>query len=234
MGENRLELSPQKTVSLIAMLFIFLEAVFFFWMGIDKLLFTLVEFILVGLLFFALLATIIDLKSEKLAFLKKIYHWLFILIVGLVVLLFELIHNNMDIMRLLNGGFLLASILTILAAILELLAEKKESINPTKVVLLLGVVWAVIEGVVLFINVSQGTPAAVGDAAYNLNQATYYGVIAIICAVLLLLVLQDKINVKLKLDWWLVLIVGFVMYQWVEPGVAGTFIMIGFILMIMK
>ena len=144
MGENRLELTPQKTVSLIAMLFIFLESVFFFWMGIDKLLFTIVEMVLVGLLFFALIATIIDLKVD---FLKKLYHWLFILIVGLVILLFELIHNNMDIMRLLNGGFLLASILTILAAILELLAAKKDSINPTKVVLLLGIVWAIIEGV---------------------------------------------------------------------------------------
>ena len=132
-------------------------------------------------------------------------------------------------MSALYSGTLLGGILVIIAALIELLADK----NTSKIMLLIAAIWAIVEAVVIFIAVGQNTPGLVGVASYSAVQAVYYGVIAIICAVLLLLVLQAKVNIKLKLDWWLVLIIGFILYTWVAPGVAGILVFVAFICMIM-
>jgi hypothetical protein len=49
---------------------------------------------------------------------------------------------------------------------------------------------------------------------------------------ILLLTLFDKIDIKIPYSWWVVLIIGFVIFTWVS-GVSGTIIMVAFILLLM-
>ena len=57
-------------------------------------------------------------------------------------------------------------------------------------------------------------------------------VLGIIFAIVLLLTLFDKIDIKIPYSWWVVLIIGFVIFTWVS-GVSGTIIMVAFILLLM-
>jgi len=227
---SKLELSAPKLVAIVALLIVFKEGVDFFWLyatlGPVYLGIGILEIVMAAVILLAIIAQIVDLKVE---ILKKLYHWVVLLIIGIIVIIIELWGNNFSILSALYTGTLLGGILVIIAALIELLADK----NTSKLMLLIAAIWAIVEAVVLFIAVAQNTPGLVGIKSYNATQAVYYGVIAIICAVLLLLVLQEKVNVKLKLDWWLVLIIGFILYTWVAPGVAGILVFVAFICMVM-
>ena len=58
------------------------------------------------------------------------------------------------------------------------------------------------------------------------------GIVGIIFAIILLLTLYDKIDIKIPYAWWVVLIIGFVIFTWIS-GVSGTIIMVAFILILM-
>ncbi|MFW9951374.1 MAG: hypothetical protein ACFFKA_14750, partial [Candidatus Thorarchaeota archaeon] len=64
-------------------------------------------------------------------------------------------------------------------------------------------------------------------------QNIYHGIIGIIFVLLLLIAMQKKVDLKIKYEWWIVLIIGFVLFTWVAPGIGGTIVLISFVLMLL-
>ena len=145
---------------------------------------------------------IIDFKKLKIP-----YIWWVLLIIGIVLILFEY----------LVGPSYLAGILIITAAIIEILSQKK-SYTPSKIVALIGVGYLIYESI-LFI---------LGGNIVDIAKA----IVGIIFGIILLLTLFDKIDIKIPYSWWVVLIIGFVIFTWVS-AVSGTIIMVAFILLLM-
>jgi hypothetical protein len=145
---------------------------------------------------------IIDFKKLKIP-----YIWWVLLIVGGVLILFEF----------LVGPSYLAGILVITAAIIEILSQKK-SYTASKIVALIGSCWLIYESIMLII----------GGGITSIALA----IVGIIFAIILLLTLYDKIDIKIPYSWWVVLIIGFVIFTWVSY-VSGTIIMVAFILLLM-
>lgn len=251
--KSKLELTAPKVIALIAILIVFREGITFFWQGYNLLttnpnqgtlliMIGLLEaLVMAGILLIALLATLVDLKLE---ILKKIYNWIILLIVGILVLIIELWGSSFVLVDVtvvlgipilagaMQSGVLLGSMLVIAAALCELLASKKE-VAASLIVVLMGIVWLFIDSVLLFHAASLLTP---GNPI--ITNYVYYGVIGIIIGIYLLFIMQNKIDVKyvkLPYDWWTILILGFVAFIWIHPAtvlipVGGTLLMIGFIL----
>ena len=145
---------------------------------------------------------IIDFKK-----LKVPYIWWVLLIIGIVLILFEY----------LVGPSYLAGILVITAAIIEILSQKK-SYAASKIVALIGAGYLIYESIIFILG---GNITSIAIA-----------IVGIIFAIVLLLTLYDKIDIKIPYSWWVVLIIGFVVFSWVS-GVSGTIIMVAFILLLM-
>jgi len=145
---------------------------------------------------------IIDFKKLKIP-----YIWWVLLIIGILLLLLEFLVSSF-------GSTFLAGILLITAAIIEILSQKK-SYTASKIVALIGAGWLIYESVMFILG---------GDIAR--------AVVGIIFAIVLLLTLFDKIDIKIPYSWWVVLIIGFVIFTWVTP-VSGTIIMVAFILLLL-
>ncbi len=136
--------------------------------------------------------------------LKIPYIWWVLLIIGIVLLLFEY----------LVGPSYLAGILVITAAIIEILSQKK-SYAASKIVALIGACYLIYEAIMFILG---------GNIAL--------AIVGIIFGIILLLTLFDKIDIKIPYSWWVLLIIGFVIFSWVS-GVSGTIIMVAFILLLM-
>ena len=243
MGETTTnKLTTPKVVALIALLLVFAEGVNNYWAGYALLpaieglgygAIGILQIILAGVLMIALIATIVDLKF---AILKKLYHWLFLLVIGLLMLLLELSAVMWDGVVAWNAGItggILAGLLVLIAAGLEIAAAYKSNLSPAKLVVLAGVICAIVDVIMLILTVNQLLPGAgipiIDKMIMNIG---YYIVVAIISIILLCVVLQNKIKVKLlKFSWWLVLIIGFIFYMWIGT-VTGIIILIAFIIMI--
>jgi hypothetical protein len=136
--------------------------------------------------------------------LKIPYIWWVLLIIGAILILFEF----------LVGPSYLAGILVITAAIIEILSQKKE-FTASKIVAIIGAAWLIYECILFILS---------GNIAI--------AVVGIIFAIVLILTLFDKIDVKIPYAWWVILIIGFVIFTWVS-AVSGTIIMVAFILLLM-
>ena len=145
---------------------------------------------------------IIDFKKLKVPFI-----WWVLLIIGIVLILFEY----------LVGPSYLAGILLITAAIIEILSQKK-SYTASKIVALIGAGWLIYESIM----------GIIGGSIIGIAKA----IVGIIFAIILLLTLYDKIDIKIPYSWWVVLIIGFVIFSWITQ-VSGTIIMVAFILLLM-
>ena len=156
---------------------------------------------------FGLIIAFVVFDSLEIIDFKKLkipFIWWVLLIIGLVLILFEY----------LVGPSYLAGALVIIAAILEFLSQKKTYVA-SKIVALIGACYLIYESI-WFILGENIAPAIVG----------------IIFAIILLLTLYDKIDIKIPYSWWVVLIIGFVIFTWIS-GVSGTIIMVAFILLLM-
>ncbi len=132
------------------------------------------------------------------------YIWWILLIIGFLLVLFEY----------LVGPSYLAGILVITAALIEILVQKK-SYTASKIVAFIGACWLIYESIMFIMG---------GSIAI--------AIVGIIFAIILLLTLFDKVDIKVPYTWWVVLIIGFVIFTWVS-AVSGTIIMVGFILILM-
>ncbi|MFX1395559.1 MAG: hypothetical protein ACFFAS_00790 [Promethearchaeota archaeon] len=249
MGESsRVEFSAPKVVALIAILMVFREGVTFFWAGSaigdgELIAIGLLEALLMaGILLIALVATLVDLKVE---ILKKLYHWVVLLLIGILVLIIELWAYDFDgEVAVLTCG-LLGSMLVITAALCELIASKKD-VPTSTIVVLMGILWVLIESIGIFYYVSEYIPDIPPFADLRAQQI-YHGILGIIIVIYMLFIMQNKVKVKyvkLPYDWWTVLILGFIALFWVMPypatlamgftgviilPVGGMLLMVGFI-----
>ncbi|MHA1104690.1 MAG: hypothetical protein ACTSPN_03090 [Promethearchaeota archaeon] len=199
MGESsKVGISASKVVALIGTLILIRDSISYFyttfWLAI---LLGIIGLIIAFVIFDSL--EIIDLKKLKIP-----YIWWVLLIIGCLLILFE---------YLVRSSYL-AGILVIIAAIIEILSQKKEY-AASKIVTLVGVCWVIYESIMFILG---------GSIAL--------AIVGIIFGIILLLTLFDKVDIKVPYTWWVVLIIGFVIFTWVST-VSGTIIMVGFILILM-
>ena len=199
MGESsKVGISASKVVALIGTLVLIRDSIFYFYTGdIIPILLGVLGLIIAFVIFDSL--EIIDLKKLKIP-----YIWWVLLIIGCLLILFELI----------VGQSYLAGILVIIAAVIEIISQKKEY-AASKIVTLIGACWVIYESIMGILG---------GSIAL--------AIVGIIFGIILLLTLFDKVDIKVPYTWWVVLIIGFVIFTWVS-SVSGTIIMVGFILILM-
>ncbi|NHJ23278.1 MAG: hypothetical protein EAX89_01795 [Candidatus Lokiarchaeota archaeon] len=209
-----------KVVALMAALVLIREGIWLFWNTADiNIFFGIMEIILAGILIIVL--NIVDFGVP---FFKKLFLWWIILILGILVLMFEIFASGYDILTAASTGFLLGGLLVVIAAILELVASKQK-MKASQIVALFGAAYTIFEVILLFLNPS--------------TQTIYHGILGIIFVALLLISMQKKIDLKIRYEWWVVLIIGFVLYSWVTSipsvtfGTGGTIVLISFILMLL-
>ena len=199
MGESsKVGISASKVVALIGTLVLIRDSIFYFYTtNVLAILFGVVGLIIAFVIFDSL--EIIDLKKLKIP-----YIWWVLLIIGLLLILFEYI----------VGPSYLAGILIIIAAIIEIISQKKEYVA-SKIVTLVGACYVIYESIMFILGSSYAI-----------------AIVGIIFGIILLLTLFDKVDIKVPFTWWVVLIIGFVIFTWVS-GVSGTIIMVAFILLLM-
>ena len=205
MGESsKVGISASKVVALIGTLILIRDSINYFFTGNWLAILLGIVGLLIAFVIFVSLE-IIDFKK-----LKVPYIWWVLLIIGVLLLLLEFV---------VRSGFstFLAGILVITAALLEILSQKK-SYTASKIVALIGAGWLIYESIMFILG---GSIAQIALA-----------IVGIIFAIILLLTLYDKIDIKIPYSWWVVLIIGFVVFSWVS-GVSGTIIMVAFILLLM-
>ncbi|MEJ2277846.1 MAG: hypothetical protein P8Y70_08885 [Candidatus Lokiarchaeota archaeon] len=204
MGEKTsLGITASKVVSLVGILVLIREAVILF----QK---TDLGSILFGVLWAVFAALIFfSLNIINLPKFKIPYRWIILLVIGAVLLVLAIFFTKTY----------LSATLILIAFLLELLSEKKTYVE-SKIVVLIGACIAIYESIMLIISTDPSNVVA--------------GIFGIIFAVIILLSLQQQVDVKVPYVWWIILISGFVIFTWVNfIGVAGTVIMVGFILILM-
>ena len=166
------------------------------------------------------IAFLIFLTLDLISFgpLKIPYQWWLILIFGAILIVFAVFF----------GGSYFAGILLLIAAFVELFIQKKPY-KASKIVLLIGIGFSVYDCFLLFLS---------GNALRIVN-----GVFGLILLILLIIVLFDFVDLKvINYSWWVVLLIGFVIFIWISPfavgfiglaGFGGTLILIAFVLMVL-
>ncbi len=237
MGEESREMNAPKILYIIAMLFMLLEAVAYFWVSEavgDALLilFGILNIVFIFLMFISL--NLVGTGPVKIP-----YFWWLMLIIGVLLILFGYLvadfwgYGTM----LLTLGFVwgvvpwpyLAGSLVLLAVIIELLAKKKD-FGASKIVGLLGIALTIFDCIVIFMSYTAALPIV-------------HGVFGIILAVVLLILMLGLIDIKIPFNWWVLLTIAFVIFTWVSPfalgvypaaGWGGLFLMIAWILVLFK
>jgi hypothetical protein len=156
-----------------------------------------------------LILAFIVFDSLKIIDFQKIvipFIWWVLLIIGLFLILMEY----------LVGPNFLAGILMLVGSLIEFLSQKKPY-PASRIVSLIGGGYTIFEAVSSMIG-GNSTAIAIG-------------IVAIIFAIVLILTLT-KIDIKIPYTWWVVLIIGFVVFTWFYL-VSGTIIMVAFILILM-
>ncbi len=173
----------------------------------------------------------ISLKFIDLSPVKVPYKWWLTLIFGILFVALAWlttpgIGGTFGATRPYLGGVLL-----LLAALTEILAEKKNIVH-SKFAAIVGAGFAIYECINIIV-LYVGLPAVAQALAVNLIINSIIGIIA---AVILIIIVLDKIDIKIPYEWWVVLTIGFIIFTWVSPffaGIGGIVIMISFILLIL-
>jgi hypothetical protein len=214
MNESRKNnIVSSKFVAFIAVLVLIREAIAYFSSSVSHVVIHgVVDLIIAAVIFISL--QIVDLGKVKIP-----YKWLILLILGAILLLLTTI---LRFVFLYSGVFYLGPTLILLAFLIEFLDQKK-SYSASKITILIGACIAVYESVMIFLNYSDIT--------------IVNGIFGLIFAAVLILSMWDKIDIKIALTWSLVLTAGFVIFTWISTnylGVAGTVILVGFLLMLVS
>jgi len=221
------KLTAPKVIALIALLFIIKESVEYFYtvaLGGDAL------NILYGILCLLFAAVIfLSLELVSLGKVKIPYFWWIMLIIGVLLVLFAYLSTALIVYPYFAG------ILVLMAAVIDLLSQKKPY-KASKLVAIVGIGFGIYECIMLF-----AFPIVVSLFPYGNNIVC--GIFGLIFAIILILTLIDKIDIKISYTWWVVLIVGFIFFAWVSPysvfsgypvtGYGGMILLIAFILILM-
>ena len=200
MGEtSKVGISASKVVALIGALVVIQVSIAYFYTGnVINILYGVIGLIFAAIIFMSL--EIVDLKKANI----PAYYWWILLIIGALLILFGY----------LAGSGYLAGILVLIAALLELLSQKK-TYSASKIVALIGACYAIYESIMLFLS---------GSIAL--------AIVGIVFAIVLILTLPAKIDIIIPYAWFVVLIIGFVIFTYVAND-SGIIIMVAFILILM-
>ncbi|MHA2038572.1 MAG: hypothetical protein ACW98X_19230 [Promethearchaeota archaeon] len=204
MGEETREITAPKILLFIAMLFIFQEAIAYFYAAGADAMFILYG--IIGLVFVFIIFISLDLVS--LGPVKLTYWWWLMVIIGVILIIFNF----------LAGGTYFTPILVLLAVIVELVTEKKD-ITASKIILLFGIAFGIWDCVAIFIGYTAGAEIFLVNAIFGL-----------ILAIILLILVLDLVDIKIPFTWWVVLIIAFVLFYWITPGaiILSTYPVVGF------
>ncbi|MFX1426649.1 MAG: hypothetical protein ACFFBE_09365 [Promethearchaeota archaeon] len=214
------EFTAVRLLVMLGMAFLLFDAISLFYASADPneiyIFYGIVEIILAAVLFLSL--ELINLGKVKLPF-----NWWFLLIVGVVALIFGFL-SYPDVFFVIYGGLVIADlpvalisyfsgILIVMAALIELLAEK-QGWKASKMMILLGGAFGVYDCILVF--------GGFNDNDNNIWLAN--GIFGIILIAILLLSFQPWVDLKIPFVWWLTAAIGFVFLIWVSPyaNLAGA------------
>lgn len=211
------EITGPKIVAFIAVLVLCGESIsafFAYTNNIWDIMFGIVSIILAIVIFISL--EFIDLSPVKIPF-----KWWLTLIFGIILVALAFLTSSSFI-----GTWkpYLGGVILITGSLMEILGEKKNIVH-SKFVAIVGAGFTIYECINIFILY-----AFVGVA--NIINP----LVGILVAVILLIIALDLVDIKIPFNWWVVLTIGFIVFTWVSPlygGIAGTVIMISFILIIL-
>jgi len=214
MGEEREEMTPNKLVLFIAMLFLFAQAIAYFYAAV-----LLPMAALYGILCLVFVFIIfVSLDLIGLGPIKIPYWWWLMVIIGVVMILFDY----------LNGGNYFVGVLIILAVLMELVGEKIK-LEGCNFMVFFGILFGIWDCITIFIGYAPGGELALVNAIFGL-----------ILMIILLILVFDFVDIKIPYKWWVVLIIAFVMYTFVDiyaggfpvTGFSGLILMIAFVCII--
>jgi len=193
------ESASAKLLAFIAMLYIGALAIDYFYPPIFPIIHFLWGIILLAIAF----AIFLTFELVDLAPLKIPFEWWIMLIFGAVLILMAYFFDP-------GTGFAyeyLPGILLLMAAIIDFVMQKK-SYKASKMVALVGAGFTVYECFVLFLS---GSPILIVNAVFGL-----------ILIILLIILIFDFVDLKiLDFSWWVLLIIGFVVFTWISPNATG-------------
>ncbi len=212
------DITGPKIVAFIAVLVLCGESIAAFLANttpIWDLLFGVISIILAIIIFISL--EFIDLSPVKIPF-----KWWLTLIFGIILVGLAFLTTP----NLIGGTRkpYLGGVILLTGSLMEILGEKKDIIH-SKFVAIVGAGFTIYECINIFILLAAGSSIVVINP-----------IVGIIVAVILLIITLDLVDIKIPFNWWVVLTIGFVVFTWVSPlhaGIAGTIIMISFILIIL-
>ena len=237
MGEESREMTAPKILLFIAMLFMLLEAVAYFWLADPS--FTgdtlLILFGILNLVF--IFVMFISLNLVGTGPVKIPYFWWLMLIIGILLIVFSYLIADfwgygfwlftLGIAWGVGPWPYLAGSLVLLAVVVELVAKKKD-FGASKIVGLLGIAFTIFDCIVIFMNYTVALPIV--NAVFGL-----------ILVIILLILMLDLVDIKIPFNWWVFLTIAFVVFTWVSPmalgaypasGWGGLFLMIAWILVL--
>ncbi len=178
--------------------------------GIFNLIYGLVSIILALVIF--IMVAFIDLSPVKIPYL-----WWILAILGILLIVLAFF-TTFQAPKPYLGGVVVA-----LAGVAELVINvQKRDLVASKFIAFSGAAFAIYESIMIFL-------------LYTAVITIVGAVFGIIFGVILIILVLDKIDIKIPYNWWVVLTIGFVIFTYVSPfysGIGGTVIMIAFILII--
>lgn len=222
MGEEKREFSAMILLAMIAVLFWFFDAVGYFQMfapGLELvILYGILELVFALYVFLAL--ALWDLIPIKL----PLYWWL-LLVLGVITLIFGYLGSVASYWT---------GTVAIMAALVDFFGDKK-GWKANKMMALLGAAFGIYECVLLFYMYSL---APVPDLLLA-------GIFGLILGIILIILIFDLVDIKIPYEWWVLLIIGFIFFQWISlyataaaglvpiVGWGGDILLIAFILLLL-
>ncbi|MFX1383954.1 MAG: hypothetical protein ACFFBP_16075 [Promethearchaeota archaeon] len=224
-----------KIVALIAALLTILTGSNLFWQGVHNI---AINILFGSLIFYGIMLCILGValilildildfgkpRLKKIEEVEKFFRWEVLVIFFFLILLFEALSLliGWDPTNLPNRTRVLSSLLVLTATILEYLRIKDYEIQPSKLVAVMGIIFTLLDIALLITIPIDTSPIAI-------FWDTCVGIAVII---FLSLSMVDAIKF-IPYQWWMVLILGFIIYGWVGQN-GGSLILISFILMLLE
>ncbi|KKM86399.1 hypothetical protein LCGC14_1279450 [marine sediment metagenome] len=211
------ELSGSKVVAFIGVLILVAGAINSFLAAGST---TAMNIIFGILALFLALVIFISLEFIDLGPVKVPYLWYLTLIIGVVLIILAFFTTAPSTTPVTPKPYLGGVLVSISGIVEYLIQQQKREVVVSKFVAFAGAAFTIYQSILLF---------------FVAPTAVIFGIIGIIIAVILVILVMGKIDIKIPYNWWTVLIIAFIVFTWIDPvyaGIAGTVLMVAFILII--